>query len=230
MSNISSIKPKPEWKIHNLSSGLFLNANVYLVKDSLGNGVIVDAPLVKDVKKSVKKIRELGVLPRNVSHIVITHAHFDHCAGLKEFKKSLPNAKVVIQELEKEDLVNGVTRLPRYPFFLSLVAPLLPKYQGVKADVVFSKKFMINEYVGVFHTPGHTKGSSSVVVLPSSIALVGDLMCNNIWAKATGKHTPWLYEDFALMKQGWVYLVKETGCNTFYPGHGPMLKLRDLFI
>lgn len=77
-------------KIYNLSRGLLLNANVYLIVYN-EHGVLVDAPLSRDVAKTLQAICEIGVDLAKVTHIVITHAHFDHCSGLSAIGKEHTN-------------------------------------------------------------------------------------------------------------------------------------------
>ncbi len=91
----------------------------------------------------------LGLSPANVTHLVVTHTHFDHAGGLADF----PDATLVVHRAEKE-------RPPAYPRF---AWPPNARYQIVDGDADLAPG------VRLLHTPGHTPGHCSLLVtLPNT--------------------------------------------------------------
>ena len=54
--------------------------------------------LMEDFIGPVEGLRRLGVSPEEITHILITHAHHDHMAGIVHF----PNATICVQQDELE--------------------------------------------------------------------------------------------------------------------------------
>ncbi|ACP24441.1 hypothetical protein NGR_c06480 [Sinorhizobium fredii NGR234] len=109
---------------------------------------------------------ECGVRPEDVTHIFITHAHFDHIGGLKFF----PNAKIFIQ---KKELESWMWILAKGRRFRSLLAGLNP------ADILYLTQANIEGRLELLEGPRedvlpgihlypahdtHTAGSQYVVV------------------------------------------------------------------
>ncbi|MFZ5908716.1 MAG: MBL fold metallo-hydrolase [Chloroflexota bacterium] len=55
---------------------------------------------------AVNRIRQLGYRPEDVSHILLTHMHFDHISGLPDF----PHAQVHVHRREFEAFASGKIR------------------------------------------------------------------------------------------------------------------------
>lgn len=93
-------------------------------------------------------LAEHGVRPRDVTAIVNSHLHFDHCGQNRRF----PGVPVVVQRAELEE-----ARRPRYT-----VADWVD-FEGVVFDVLDGPA-TVAPGVRVVPTPGHTIGHQSVVV------------------------------------------------------------------
>jgi glyoxylase-like metal-dependent hydrolase (beta-lactamase superfamily II) len=52
---------------------------------------------------AVNRVKQLGLKPEDVKHIILTHMHFDHCSGLADF----PHAKVHVHKHEYEAFTDG---------------------------------------------------------------------------------------------------------------------------
>lgn len=89
----------------------------------------------------------------NLEYILITHAHFDHCMGLKEFKEKFPDVKVLMARAD-EDLYKNLT----------LQCDLFNhrRVEAIKIDEFIDDTRKIEfcgKTVDVISTPGHSKGS-----------------------------------------------------------------------
>jgi glyoxylase-like metal-dependent hydrolase (beta-lactamase superfamily II) len=101
-----------------------------------------------------------------------------------------------------------------------IVAPLLP-FSGTAVDIALDDSGISLEPFGisgrVLHTPGHTKGSMSVV-LETGDAFVGDLAMNG-FPHRPGPKMPSPGEDADLVKKSWRLLL-DSGAKRIFPGHG----------
>lgn len=94
-----------------------------------------------------------------VKYIIITHGHFDHISGLKELKE-LTGAKVLINQLDSEMLTDSTLN------FSAFVGLDKEKIFSVEADEFVNDGDNIkigNKYFKIIHTPGHTRGSISIL-------------------------------------------------------------------
>ena len=61
--------------------------NTFLLESSNGD-TLIDAGLPGSADKVLLAVRELGKQPRNIRHILLTHAHADHIGSLAALKKA----------------------------------------------------------------------------------------------------------------------------------------------
>ncbi len=197
-------------------------SNVFLViAGSLS--ILVDSGPASERRSLIRALEGQGI--RELDHIFLTHAHYDHtgnCAMLKEGY----GGQVLIQEKEAEDLkkggnpeirgtnafARGISRLASSGRRREILA-----YTPCVPDIIFREELdLSNQGVEVIaiHTPGHTEGSSSLIV-NREIALVGDCM----FGMFPNSVFPPFAVDVDLMLQSWGRLL-ETGCQWYLPSHG----------
>ncbi len=107
-------------------------------------------------------LKEHGVLPDQISHVILTHLHFDHAAGLtrledSELKSVFPNARIHVQRQEWEDaLANKSTMTKTY--FRSHLDPIVEQlelHEGECSPL---------DGITLIPSPGHTWGHQSILV------------------------------------------------------------------
>ena len=120
--------------------------NMYLIADEeTKEGILIDAAGAID--KIYNYIENMNI---NLKYVILTHCHGDHIAGLKEIRKNYPRAKIVINEDEKEGLLDDETN---HCLFLGL-----PE-NYIEADILVKEGDIIefgNLKAKIIHTPGHT--------------------------------------------------------------------------
>jgi hydroxyacylglutathione hydrolase len=203
-------------RIHSLTLGM---AQAYLIESSEGL-VLLDAGSPGHEQKVINKMGELE--RSDLRLIFITHAHLDHYGSAAALRR-LTGAPIAIHGADSEAMANGETHLGRargrgrlLPPVFSLVQRFI-KTEPTSPDIVISDGDSIEKYglaARLLHTPGHTVGSSSLIV-GEKIAFVGDLMTN--------RDRPRLQRLYA---QDWSGLaesldrLKKLDPSLVYPGHG----------
>lgn len=203
-------------------------SNVFLVRMASGENVLVDTSIKMVRKMLMEGLRMHGA--ERPDYLVLTHNHFDHAANAAYLRKST-GARVVIQHEEAVELRTGVMKIPNGTYTLSRGLVYLATSMNInlaaepcEVDIEVTDHFMLPGFDGIelLHTPGHSKGSMSVIV-DNEIAIVGDAMINAILFKVF----PPFADDTQLLRQSWQKLLS-TGCHTFLPSHGKPIRRVEL--
>ena len=134
-----------ELQLQHVSLG-FVSAYV-LVRGS--EAAIVDTGVAGSGDAISEALGDLGLMPADVRHIVLTHNHGDHIGGLGELEEAMTNATVYAGTGDIASIQTALT--------LSEVGD---------GDEVFG--------MGVVNTPGHTEGSISVFDTDTGLLVAGD--------------------------------------------------------
>ena len=155
-------------------------------------------------QRPAAQLAKLGLAPADVTHLVVTHTHFDHAGGMGDF----PHATLVVQRAERA-LPEPVYRRFRWP-------------DGVAGQVVDGDADLAPG-VRFLHTPGHTPGHGSLLVsLPKSgpVLLAIDALYLPAVLELDNFKASW-NEDLARASgRRLVELARETGAWLIY-GHDP---------
>ena len=196
-------------------------SNVFLLTNGKIN-VLVDTSISRLCEKLQKRLGSLGI--KTVDYLVLTHTHFDHAANAKSIKEKFGSV-VIVQREEAGYLSSGDNILPRGTTFLTRpLARLFGKklvsrfrYESCNPDVLIDEVYDLGDMgfkACLIHTPGHTRGSMSLIV-DDEIALVGD----TLFGVVKGSVFPPYAEDEKLMIKSWEKLL-QTNCFLFIPSHG----------
>lgn len=218
ISTTSTISEAMPANIHQLKLG---PANAYLIEAPAGL-ILVDTSMSFYARRILQAIEELGKGP--LCLIFITHAHIDHYAGADEIRAAT-GAPVAIHELDAAAMERGDTHLGTVRNW-DWTAPVMPWVEWFVKSAPTTPDLLLHDGEPITHcgingevvwTPGHTPGSSSLLVHTSadSHIFVGDLISNagNLRIQTT------YADDWALLVPS-VDKALSFNPDYFYPGHG----------
>lgn len=182
-----------------------LQTNSYLVRNEQTNeAIIIDAGA--NPGELLRKAETC-----QVKAILLTHAHFDHIAGLNEVRK-ITNAPVYIHASEQEWLINpDLNGSSRWPGLGGATICDKAEYELKDGQKLELAGFSLS----VWHTPGHSPGSLSFVI--------GDhVFCGDaLFAGSIGRTDlpGGNYEQLIVSIQEKLLILPDG--MICYPGHGP---------
>ncbi len=184
--------------------------NVYVVADeTTKEGIVIDPGGAVD--KIYNYVENMQI---KIECIILTHCHADHTAGLAKLNKYYPNAKILIHEDDSEGLTT-----PSINMCESVGVP----NNYLPADVILKDGDEVsfgNLKAKIIHTPGHTKGSISILI--NDAVFTGDTLFKRLHGRTdlpTGSET----DIMASIKT----LLNLDGNTIIYPGHGAISIVRE---
>lgn len=106
-------------------------------------------PYYRPVRRSLAEaLGEHGIRRKDVTAIVNTHLHFDHCGGNPGF----PGTPIYVQRAEREAATAEGYTVPEWVDFAGA------RFEARSGD------FWLRDGIEVLATPGHTPGHQSIVV------------------------------------------------------------------
>ncbi|MCJ7626334.1 MAG: MBL fold metallo-hydrolase [Anaerolineaceae bacterium] len=203
-------------KIHNVPIKM---ASVYLIESENGL-VLVDTGPPGSERKILQKMHALG--RNDLRLIFITHSHFDHYGSTAALRR-ISGAPIAVHTADAQAMSAGKT-----PILLAhgrgrLTLALLPLFERLvrteptTPDVLLKDGDDLSAYglnASVLHTPGHTPGSSTLLV-EGKLAFAGDLISTNGRPHFQRLYaTDWSQLSASLLRLGAAKTEK------IYPGHG----------
>jgi metallo-beta-lactamase class B len=189
----------------------------YLITTPEGS-ILVNSSLESSVPMIRASVEKLGFKFSDIKILVISHAHFDHCAG-SFLVKELTGAKYMVMEPDVQEIENGGKGNFQYGETPSAL------FKPVKVDRVLhdGDEVKLGGTVLVAHlTPGHTKGCTTwtmkvrdggktydVVIVGSPNVNAGYKLVNNA-----------LYPQIASEYERMFRVLKSLPCDVFLGAHG----------
>lgn len=146
---------------------------VWMIRTEKGV-ILIDSGIDKKAVAIKAELKKMGLKPKDVRHILLTHGHSDHISGTLAF----PNAKVWIGPGETALIHRNV---PVGGLFQRTMAKFSPKVLPPQKlhELRDGQSLAVDgESFRVLHTPGHTRGS--VVYLWGDVLFSGDTL---MWSK-----------------------------------------------
>ncbi len=154
-----------------------------------------------------------------VKFLIITHYHGDHIFGIKAFR----DICVLSSEITSKIMVNDETK-SRYAGFIKGLEAEGPLGEGVEyivPNLLFKNTLTIQDddlRIEIFHTGGHTAGSSFISFPHEKIVFAGDLIFENTFPYAGDPSC----NPELLIKA--LEQMREINADIYIPGHGPIMK------
>lgn len=200
--------------------------------------ILVDTGTPGSEHKIARALRKQGRGFKDVSLIVVTHAHTDH-AGSAARLRELTGAPILahagdIDYYERRKEMTYCVAHAWGPLFLRSGLPTEP-YRPFTPDILLTDgaSLDLRPYGAegtVRHTPGHTSGSISIE-LASGDALVGDLVASGVLLGGvirTGRAIRPPFEDDPAAVSAQLVDMVDAGMTRFHMGHGGPLPAAEV--
>jgi hydroxyacylglutathione hydrolase len=179
---------RPDVSRHEQDSAVISNGYVFFLE----NG---DAALVDPAGTPAKLLRVLRDGGYRLRYIIATHKHNDHCDALAAVAREYPEAQIVMHPVDA-------------PAIGALASKVLPVRDGEKLPFGDTS-------IQMFHTPGHTDGSSSFLF--NSTLFTGDMLFAGSVGGAYADTAT--YDDILNRIRTKMFALADD--TVIMPGHGP---------
>lgn len=186
--------------------------NCYIIFDEKSKETMVIDP-AGDVDRIVEMIE---ILVGKLKYIYLTHCHGDHIGGVMELKNRI-GGKVLIHRFDAEGLYDVNINL-------SEIIDLPPIELEADSRVDDNDLIHLGDLeFKVIHTPGHTRGGSSLYCKKEECLFSGDTLFRGTWGR-TDLPTGSIEDIMQSITKKLLILPDET---IVYPGHGKPTKIKE---
>ena len=197
-------------KLNSIIDNIITNCYIIIDEDTKETMVI-------DPANEVDKIIELlEIMDAKLKYIYLTHCHGDHIGGVEELKEK-KGGKILIHTDDYEGLKD-----PN----INLTELLSKKQIKLEADSRVNDKDILhigNLVFNVIHTPGHTRGGSSLYCEEEKMLFSGDTLFKGMWGR-TDLPTSNFEDIIKSITNKLLILPNDT---IVYPGHGISTKISE---
>jgi metallo-beta-lactamase class B len=189
--------------------------------------ILINSSLESSVPLIKKSVEQLGFRFSDVKILLISHAHFDHCAGSAMVKK-LTGAKYMVMAADVPVVESGGKADFQYG---NSPADLYPP---AKADRVLhdGDEVRLGNVVLVAHlTPGHTKGCTTWTMKIKDggklydVVIIGSPNVNPGYKLVRNAAYPGIAQDYELTFR----TLKALHCDVFLGAHGSYFGMEEKF-
>lgn len=194
-------------QIQQIVLGLFFT-NCYIVSGAVpGSCILIDpADSGEQIRRQLER---LGMRPEAV---ILTHGHYDHFLAVPDLQKHWPGLPVCCHPLDcPEETVE---------YDMGQAFPTVTAFSDRKPLADQQRLSLAGLDITVLHTPGHTKGSVTLVI--EDVLFTGD----TLFAGSIGR-TDLEGGDDAQMAESLGRLVSLAADYRVYPGHGSITTLDE---
>ena len=220
--------------IYNLGNRV---VNNYLVSLDEGGYLLIDTGYAEYYGAFRKRLRKIGIAPRDIKYVFLTHTHDDHDGFLNDVL-AITDAKVILHPKAIDGLLKGQNSFEggcssRLAWLFCQVLALFGKgehkYPPLKREymnrliTIDSVEFKsLKLPLQIIETPGHT--ADHISLFKDGILFCGDAAMNNF---PSIKRTIIWIEDLQQYKDSWNKMIS-LNPTTIYPAHGKPFPTKDL--
>jgi len=206
-------------------------SNAYLVIDK--KSILVDAGGPKEADKILAAVKKAGVNPKDIALIIHTHGHFDHAGSTAELKHRL-GVPVVVHDKDAYMLREGRNgEIKPRNLEAQIVKGIVPNsFETCEPDILIEEEMTLTDYGingKVLFTPGHTKGSISILC-ENTEAIIGDVMMGGVIGGAlfgTRPNYHYFIDDRNDLRAS-IKKIISWKPSKLYVGHGGPLNYNDV--
>jgi len=189
----------------------------YLITTKEGH-ILINSSLESSVPLIRESIEKLGFKFGDVKILLISHAHWDHCAGSASIKE-LTGAKYMVMDADVPEIEAGGKGNFQYGD-----SPT-SRYQPTKVDRVLhdGEVVKLGDAVLTAHlTPGHTKGTTTWTMKAKegdrtyNVVIIGSPNVNAGYKLVNNAIYPQIASDYERMFR----ILKSLPCDVFLGAHG----------
>ncbi|MFK0043594.1 MBL fold metallo-hydrolase [Streptomyces sp. NPDC090741] len=196
-------------------------SSAFLVTDGKG-AMIVDTGVAGRAPAMLRQIADAGLRPADVRLILLTHHHADHSGSALELREAT-GAPVAIHRDDADQLRRG-GRVDLRPTSLvpRLMKVMLAKAEipAIEPDIILGDEEDLTRHGGIgrsFVTPGHTPGSTCVL-LPDNSILAGDALSGGMMRARIARKPMFATDPDAAARS--MRVIAGHAPVTVYVGHG----------
>jgi len=198
----------------------------YLITTPQGS-ILINSSLESSVPLIRASVEKLGFRFQDVKILLISHAHFDHCAG-SFLVKELTGAKYMVMQQDVAEVESG----GKDDFQYGKTPDTL--FKTVKVDRVLHDGDQVTLGDAVLTarlTPGHTKGCTTWTMKARDggkvydVVIVGSPNVNAGYKLVNNALYPRIADDYARMFR----VLKSLPCDVFLGAHGNYYGLEEKF-
>lgn len=227
--------------------------NCFLIKTD-NKYILIDTGYEYDWDLFCKRLKSVNVKISDISHIILTHHHDDHCGLLHNILRKNPSIRVVMSKLCKELIIIGENdqthgggllnkRVHFLIYFKQLYVSMIlkkqidkktnlkfPPYQFRNQDIIVTDNTTLRE-IGIplegkiIETPGHTVDSISIL-FDDGDCIVGDAAANMLQFAGT-KYCVIFICNIDTYYNSWQKIISENA-KTIFPAHGKSFSVEKL--
>src|SRR5262249_52820684 len=195
----------------------------YLITTSQGN-ILINSSLESSVPLIRESIEKLGFRFNDTRILLISHAHWDHCAG-SALVKELTGAKYYVMDADVDVVESGGKTDFQYG------GDNGTHYKPTKVDRVLhdGDEVRLGDTALVAHlTPGHTKGTTTWTMKVHdggktlNVVIVGSPNVNPGYKLVNNALYPQIAQDYEHM----FAVLKSVSCDVFLGAHGDYYELQ----
>jgi hydroxyacylglutathione hydrolase len=191
--------------------------------------VLVDSGNPGNEKRILNTLEQHNIDVKELSLILLTHGHWDHLGSAKAIR-AISQAPIALHHADLELAAAGQDKLEPYGFGSSLFEPYFSsrRFKPLEPDVILNGTESLASYginAKLLKTPGHTKGSISVL-LENGDAIIGDVLRGDFLLK-NRPNWHFFYDDPITVRSS-VKKLLDLKLDTLFVGHGKPFSFQSL--